>query len=61
VLSVTALSEWGYDAEGVALQPETGTLLIGFDAGQAIAIFDWAPSEVTVEGGLERGPACAFM
>ena len=61
VLSVTPLSAWGYDAEGVALQPETGTLFIGFDGGQAIAIFDWSPSEITIETPLDRGPPCAFM
>ncbi|WP_305968341.1 MULTISPECIES: hypothetical protein [unclassified Mameliella] len=61
VISVTPLSHWGYDAEGVALQPETGTLFIGFDAGQALAIFDWTPTEVTIEHPLERGPPCSFM
>lgn len=61
VLSVTPLSAWGYDAEGVALQPETGRLFIGFDGGQALAIFDWSPSEVTIDEPLERGPPCAFM
>ncbi|WP_420325503.1 hypothetical protein [Mameliella sp.] len=61
VISVTPLSPWGYDAEGVALQPETGTLFIGFDAGQALAIFDWTPTEVTIEHPLERGPPCSFM
>ena len=61
VLTVTPLSAWGYDAEGVALQPETGTLFVGFDAGQALAIFDWSPSEITIDEPLERGPPCAFM
>ncbi|MBS0124549.1 hypothetical protein [Thetidibacter halocola] len=60
VLSVTPLSEWGYDAEGVALQPETGRLFVGFDGGNAIAIFDWAPSQITIDEPLERGPPCAF-
>ncbi|MEO0669597.1 MAG: hypothetical protein AAFZ99_16920 [Pseudomonadota bacterium] len=59
VLSVTPLSEWGRDAEGVALQPETGTLYVGFDSGQALAIFDWIPTEVTIDTPLERGPDCA--
>ncbi len=61
VLSVTPLSAWGYDAEGVALQPETGTLFVGFDGGQALAIFDWTPSEITIDTPLERGPDCALM
>ena len=61
VISVTPLSAWGYDAEGVALQPETGTLFIGFDGGQALAIFDWRPTEVTIEEPLDRGPPCSFM
>jgi hypothetical protein len=60
VLSVTPLSQFGFDAEGVALQPETGTLYVGFDAGQALAIFDWIPTEVTIDTPLERGPDCAY-
>ena len=59
VLSVTPLSGYGRDAEGVALQPETGTLYVGFDGGRALAIFDWIPSEVTIDTPLERGPDCA--
>ena len=59
VLTVTPLSEWGRDAEGVGLQPETGTLFIGFDSGRALAIFDWMPSETTIDTPLERGPDCA--
>lgn len=60
VLTVTPLSAWGFDAEGVALQPETGTLFVGFDGGRAIAIFDWEPSTTTVDTPLERGPDCAI-
>lgn len=60
VLTVTPLSAYGFDAEGVALQPETGTLFIGFDAGRALAIFEWRPSEMTVDTPLERGPECAL-
>ena len=59
VLSVTPLSGYGRDAEGVALQPETGALYVGFDGGRALAIFDWVPSEVTIDTPLERGPDCA--
>ncbi|SHH64773.1 hypothetical protein [Marivita hallyeonensis] len=60
VLSVSPLSQYGFDAEGVALQPETGTLYVGFDGGQALAIFDWIPTEITIETPLERGPDCAY-
>jgi hypothetical protein len=60
VLSVTPLSPWGRDAEGVALQPETGVLFVGFDSGRALAIFDWAPSVVTIDEPLERGPDCTL-
>jgi hypothetical protein len=60
VLSVTPLSAYGRDAEGVALQPQTGTLFVGFDSGRALAIFDWIPSEITIDTPLERGPDCAM-
>ncbi len=60
VLSVTPLSRWGRDAEGVALQPETGTLFVGFDGGRALAIFDWMPSTNSIDTPLERGPSCAY-
>lgn len=60
VLTVTPLSRYGFDAEGVALQPETGTLFVGFDGGRALAIFDWSPSETTIDTALERGPDCAI-
>lgn len=59
VLTVTPLSAYGRDAEGVALQPETGRLFIGFDTGRALAIFDWMPSERTIDEPLDRGPDCA--
>jgi len=60
VLSVTPLSDYGFDAEGVALQPETGTLYVGFDGGRALAIFDWLPTEITIDTPLDRGPDCAY-
>lgn len=60
VLTVTPLSAYGRDAEGVALQPETGTLYVGFDGGRALAIFDWMPSETSIDTPLERGPDCAL-
>lgn len=60
VLTVSPLSAYGRDAEGVALQPETGVLFVGFDTGRALAIFDWLPSETTIDTPLERGPDCAI-
>lgn len=60
VLTVTSLWPYGRDAEGVALQPETGRLFVGFDSGQAMAIFEWSPSEITIDTPLERGPDCAI-
>lgn len=60
VLSVTSLWPWGRDAEGVALQPETGRLFVGFDSGQALAIFEWGPTEITIDTPLDRGPDCAL-
>lgn len=60
VLSVSPLSAYGIDAEGVALQPETGTLYVGFDSGNALAIFDWIPTEITIDTPLNRGPDCAY-
>jgi hypothetical protein len=61
VLSVTPLSAYGYDAEGVALQPETGILFIGFDGGRALAIFNWMPTRASIAEPLERGPGCGMM
>ena len=60
VLSVTPLAQWGRDAEGVGLQPETGTLFVGFDGGRALAIFAWEPSRDSIDAPLDRGPDCAF-
>ncbi|RDC71786.1 hypothetical protein DLJ49_13075 [Rhodovulum sp. 12E13] len=61
VISVTPLSEWGHDAEGVAVHAQTGTLYIGFEAGRRIALFDYLPTRP--EAGPEafdQGPDCAF-
>lgn len=60
VLSVTSLWPYGRDAEGVALQPESGRLFVGFDSGRALAMFDWTPTEVTIDTPLPRGPDCAL-
>jgi hypothetical protein len=59
ILSVTPLSEWGYDAEAVAVHAQTGTLFIGFDSGQRIAVFDYLPTRP--EAGFvafDQGPDC---
>ncbi|MEM0937738.1 MAG: hypothetical protein AAF646_07355 [Pseudomonadota bacterium] len=59
VLTVIPLSEWGYDAEAVAVHAQTGTLYIGFDAGERIAIFDYLPTEPTTGFvSLDQGPDC---
>lgn len=60
VLSVTSLWPYGRDAEGVALQPETGRLFVGFDSRRALAIFEWSPTKITIDTPLERGPDCAI-
>lgn len=58
VLSVTPLSEYGMDAEAVALQPQTGQLFIGFDWSQRIAVFDWLPTRASIPEPLDLGPPC---
>ncbi|MEM1429425.1 MAG: hypothetical protein AAGG09_08200 [Pseudomonadota bacterium] len=61
VLSVIPLSEWGYDAEAVAVHAQTGTLFIGFDSGERIAVFDYLPTPSPAgTGGFDQGPDCAL-
>jgi len=61
VISVTPLSEWGYDAEGVAVHAQTGTLYIGFESGRRIAIFDYLPTrDGGLDAGFDQGPDCAI-
>ena len=60
LLSVTPLSDWGYDAEAVAVQAATGTLWIGYDGGRAIAVFDYLPTQPPGAAPLEPGPDCAM-
>jgi len=61
VISVTPLSEWGYDAEGVAVHAQTGTLYIGFEAGRRIAIFDYLPTRpASGFASFDQGPDCAM-
>lgn len=59
LLSVTPLSEWGYDAEAVAVHAQTGTLYIGYDGGRAIAVFDYLPTRPEGAEEIEPGPDCA--
>lgn len=59
ILSVTPVREWGVDAEGVAVQPGTGTLFIGYDSGRRIAVFDWVPTRRDGAEPLKAGPDCA--
>lgn len=60
LLSVTPLSEWGYDAEAVAVHAQTGTLYIGYDGGRAIALFDYLPTRTDASAPLDQGPDCAI-
>ena len=62
VLSVTPLSDWGFDAEGVAVHGQTGTLYIGFDSGQRIAVFDYLPTRgVPGQASVDQGPDCPLV
>lgn len=58
VLSVTPLSEWGRDAEAVALQPHTGQLFVGFDMSHRVAVFDWVPTRTGQADPMDLGPPC---
>jgi hypothetical protein len=60
LLSVTRLSEWGWDAEAVAIHAQTGTMFIGFDSGQAIAVFDYVPTRPEGAAPVDAGPDCAL-
>jgi uncharacterized protein YjiK len=61
VISVTPLSDWGHDAEGVAVHAQTGTLYIGFEAGRRIALFDYLPTRPEAGfAAFEQGPDCAL-
>ncbi|MEM9249692.1 MAG: hypothetical protein AAGB05_13470 [Pseudomonadota bacterium] len=61
LLSITPLSQWGVDAEAVAIHAQTGTLYIGFDTGQRIAVFDYLPTRpANGFGAFEQGPDCGF-
>jgi DNA-binding beta-propeller fold protein YncE len=59
-LSITPLSEWGWDAEAVAVHHQTGTLWIGYDSGTAIAVFDYLPTRTPGAAPLDPGPDCAI-
>ncbi|PWR02276.1 hypothetical protein DKT77_12020 [Meridianimarinicoccus roseus] len=58
LLSVTPLSEWGMDAEAVAIQPQTGQMFIGYDWSQRVMAFDWVPTRPSIPEPLDLGPPC---
>ncbi|KAA9010402.1 hypothetical protein [Histidinibacterium aquaticum] len=60
LLSVTPLSEWGYDAEAVAVHAQTGQIYIGYDGGVSIAVFDYLPTRTGADRPVEPGPDCAI-
>lgn len=59
-LSLTSLSDWGWDAEAVAVDPQTGTLWIGYDGGTAIAMFDYLPTRTATARVQKTGPDCVI-
>jgi DNA-binding beta-propeller fold protein YncE len=58
LLSVTPLSDYGWDAEGIAVHAQTGTLYVGFDSGQRIAVFDYLPTRDGGGSPFAQGPDC---
>jgi len=60
LLSVTPLSQWGVDAEAVAVHGQTGRLFIGYDGGRALAIFDYLPTRGESATPLAQGPDCVI-
>ena len=58
LLSVTPLSDHGRDAEGIAVHAQTGTLYVGFDSGQRIAVFDYLPTRGEGAAPFDQGPDC---
>ncbi|WP_138466493.1 hypothetical protein [Poseidonocella sp. HB161398] len=44
LLDVIPLAEGGYDAEGITVQPDTGTVFIAYDDGDMIAAFTYEPT-----------------
>jgi len=60
LLSVLRLSEWGRDAESVAIHAQTGTMFIGFDSGQSIAVFEYLPARPEGAAPSDQGPDWAL-
>lgn len=60
LLSVTPLSAYGYDAEGITVMPQTGRMFIGFDGGQRLAVFDYLPTAPDAPQPIDPGPDCAI-
>lgn len=50
LLAIAPLSEWGWDAEAVAIHAQTGTMYIGYDSGQT------SPSSTTCRPGRRGRP-----
>lgn len=44
LLDVIPLAMGGYDAEGITIQPDTGTVFVAYDDGDVIAAFRYTPS-----------------
>ncbi|MBE3639173.1 NHL repeat-containing protein [Mangrovicoccus algicola] len=54
LLDVIPLGGGGYDAEGITVQPDTGTVFIAYDDGDRIAAFSYVPT-----GDDDIGPLAA--
>ncbi|MEL6609044.1 MAG: hypothetical protein AAFO93_09050 [Pseudomonadota bacterium] len=60
LVDVVPLSAYGRDAEGIALQADTGTLWVGFDDGSRLAVFDYLPG-VRTKAADAQGDACLMF
>ena len=55
LLDVIPLGSSGYDAEGITIQPETGTVFIAYDDGDRIAAFSYEPTSPIAVSSLDPG------
>lgn len=60
LVSIVPLSTYGRDAEGIAIQADTGTMWVGFDGGSLLAVFDYLPG-VRTTAPDETGDACLMF
>ena len=60
LIDVEPLSAYGRDAEGIAVQADTGTLWVGFDDGQLLAVFDYLPG-IRTDAPDATGDACLMF